>query len=72
MSRRSVVAARGYGKILRAAAAQGVDVTVSRSGHLKLRCPNGALITASASPSDSNAYKNLAKDLRRYGNVNVA
>lgn len=71
MSRRRV-AARGYGKILRAAEAQGVAVSVGRSGHLKLRCPNGALITASVSPSDSNAYKNLAKDLRRYGNVDLA
>jgi hypothetical protein len=62
---------RGIGKVLREAQRQGVVIATTRRGHYKLRCPNGAVITCSVSPSDTNAWKNVAKDLSRYGQVQL-
>jgi hypothetical protein len=34
--------------------------------HLKLRSPDGKLITCSLSPSCPHAHRNLARDIRKY------
>jgi predicted RNA binding protein YcfA (HicA-like mRNA interferase family) len=51
-------------EVLRAARRRGWTVVRTRR-HLVLRHPNGAVVTASASPKDRHATRNITADLRR-------
>ena len=62
---------RDIGKVLRAARRHGVEIASTGKSHIRLYCPNGATITCSASPSDTHAWKNVVRDLRRYGNIDL-
>lgn len=51
--------------VIRAAIRDGWTVEWSRSGHLHLRHPLYGLVSTSSTPSDRNAGRRLAADLRR-------
>jgi hypothetical protein len=51
-------------EILRTARQRGWTVTQGRK-HYRLTHPNGAVVTTSVTPSDRNAPKRIAADLRR-------
>jgi len=56
-------------KIFKTIKRQGWIVEQGRK-HFKLTGPDGRSISASTSPSDGNALKQLMRDLRRHG-VNI-
>jgi hypothetical protein len=45
----------------------GWSVVHTRSGHLQIRGPGGALVHTGSTPSDRRALRNLRSDLRRRG-----
>jgi hypothetical protein len=54
-------------KLVKQAKSKGCEVERSGSGHWKIMCPNGTLITASFSPSRPGAYRDTIKALRKAG-----
>jgi hypothetical protein len=56
-------------RLIKAAAAQGFEVTLGGGGHYRLRPPakDAALIFVSASPSEGNSLKATRAQLRRAG-----
>ncbi len=59
---------RKWRKLVRTLEAQGCAVTKAGSGHWRVRCPSGALVFVSDSPSDEKrAWLNVRADLRRAG-----
>jgi hypothetical protein len=56
-------------KLIRAAKAQGFEVTLGGGGHYRLRPPtkDSPLIFVSVSPSDANSLKATLAQLRRAG-----
>jgi len=54
--------------LLRELKANGYIIEKPRTGHIKVRRPNGSyLMTISGSPSDINAERNTRQRLRRLG-----
>lgn len=51
--------------IIRHAEAQGFEVWLGTSGHLKWRSPSGVVVTTAATPSDHRGYRNMEAKLRR-------
>lgn len=62
---------RGLEQILRQAKAQGATLVWTNKGHIKVLCPNGGIVISSNTVSDSRGLKNLASQLRRYGDLEV-
>jgi hypothetical protein len=46
-------------------------VVTTRRRHYRIKCPNGALVFMSATPSDYRAIKNARSDLRRIGGLQI-
>lgn len=56
-------------QVIRAAARQGWAWRYTRGGHLRLESPEGALVFASATPSDKRGLRNTVARMRRHGFV---
>ena len=56
--------------LLRKAVKAGA-VVERRNGHTRIICPNGAKVTVSGSPSCPHAAKNAARELRKYGQLDL-
>lgn len=54
-------------KLVKKAKSKGCSVERSGSGHWKIVCPDGTLITASFSPTTPGAYRDTIRDLRKAG-----
>lgn len=52
-------------QMIRAAEALGFQAAPTRTGHLRLTHPSGALVHAAGTPSDVRSYRNTRADLRR-------
>lgn len=54
-------------RLVRAAQAEGWEVTKTRGGHWKFKAPNGDVIFTGSTPSDKRAWLNVRAHLRRHG-----
>ena len=61
-------AKKDFDQVLKKAKRQGFRIEkTGKGGKLKIYCPDGVMVFASATPSDSRAVRNLVADLRRHG-----
>jgi hypothetical protein len=54
-------------KVVKEANRQGFVVTISRNGHVIVRCPDGGTCVTSGTPSDVRGFKNFTACLRGHG-----
>ena len=54
-------------KLVKKARKKGCDVERTGSGHWRITTPDGAVVTASFSPSCPGAYRDTIRDLRKAG-----
>ena len=53
--------------IIRKAEAQGWEVTQNKANHLRWESPVGGVVFTALTPSDWRAFKNILRDLKKYG-----
>lgn len=53
--------------IISKATSQGWEVTQNKANHLRWQSPEGGVVFTALTPSDWRAFKNILRDLRKYG-----
>ena len=60
-------AKKDFDQVLKKAERQGFRIErTGKGGKVKIYCPDGGIVFASATPSDSRAVRNLEADLKRH------
>ncbi len=61
-------AKKDFDQVLKKAERQGFRIErTGKGGKVKIYCPDGGIVFASATPSDRRAVRNLVSDLRKHG-----
>lgn len=66
-----IVINKELGVLIKQAMKQGWNVNPTNKGHYKWVSPSGGFFFTASTPSDRRAFKNIKRDLRRYGFVEI-
>lgn len=58
---------KDFRQLLRRCRDLGCEIGVTRGEHIKITCPNGAVVITASTASDWRSIKNLRASLRRNG-----